>query len=382
MRATSIFLLLLTLLSCGANQTTKQTKYAKLVVESLEKEDMFVYVKVKAFLDHANLKTVENNQLFLKGVNAYKNNKNLDSASYYFTESILKMPTNMAYFELGNVFLDSKKYDEAIQAYQLAEQLGYEPFSKVLYNISCVYSLVDKKELAGNYLEYAIQAGYSNIENINTDADLKNLRENKYLFNYHLEQGLKGLSNADNLFWLQFKRQFSKTTFPLKLDENLDILLLNDQTRISYDFEKYIAEMRDEKFSREVSKGFYYLSELKQSKDFVALIYVVKDEFFGDEAPLTFRLVTFTNSGKLIDKKEIAGKSDMTAALKSAIFNADLSFKMIFYETKFQKDVEEEGYYDNPIVKKTKVDEQYYFVNEKGKILKQSAPLVTSLNKK
>lgn len=382
MRATSIFILLLTLFSCGANQTPKQTKYAKLVVESLEKEDMFVYVKVKAFLDHANLKTVENNQLFLKGVNAYKNNKNLDSASYYFTESILKMPTNMAYFELGNVFLDSKKYDEAIQAYQLAEQLGYEPFSKVLYNISCVYSLVDKKELAGNYLEYAIQAGYSNIENINTDADLKNLRENKYLFNYHLEQGLKGLSNADNLFWLQFKRQFSKTTFPLKLDENLDILLLNDQTRISYDFEKYIAEMRDEKFSREVSKGFYYLSELKQSKDFVALIYVVKDEFFGDEAPLTFRLVTFTNSGKLIDKKEIAGKSDMTAALKSAIFNADLSFKMIFYETKFQKDVEEEGYYDNPIVKKTKVDEQYYFVNEKGKILKQSAPLVTSLNKK
>lgn len=366
------------LLSCGTSPNPNSTKYSTIKVDKLSEKDMFTYVKVKSYMDQKDSKATDYSEDFLKGLDAFRNKKNLDSAEYYFTVSILNVPTNMAYYELGNLAMDRKEYKKAIYAYEMAERLGYEPFSKVLYNIACAHSLQDETELAGQYLEYALQAGYSNIDNINKDEDLKNLRMNDYLFNMHMKQGLKGLSNAENLFWLQFKRQFSKTPFPLKLNENLDMLLLNDETRISYDFEKYIAEMRDDKFSRDVSKGFYYLADLKETSEYVALVYVIKEEFYGDQSPLTFRLATFTPEGKLIDKKEIAGRSDFTKPLKSAVIKNDLSIAITSYETQFEKDPEEEGYYDNKVVKKTKITEESFTIDPKGKIVKSAPPTLSS----
>jgi tetratricopeptide (TPR) repeat protein len=357
--------------SCGSNPKNSSEKFQKLKITNLEEKDMFTLVKVKAFMDSQDEKTAEYNNLFLKGLDAFKNKKDLDSANHYFNESILDYPSNVAYYELGNVLLERKEYKKAIYAYEMAEKLGYEPFSEVLYNISCAHSLLNETELSAQYLEFALQAGYSNIENINKDSDLTNLRKDKYLFDTHLKQGLKGMSDAENLFWLQFKRNFSKTTFPLKLDEHLDILLLNDETHISYDFEKYIAEMRDDKFSREVSKGFYYLAEIKETKNYVALVYVIKEEFYGDDSPLIFRLATFTNEGKLIDKKEIAGRSDFSKPLKSAIIKNDMSIEITSFETVFEKDVDEEGYYDNKIVKKNKIGEETFTINKQGKIVKK-----------
>eukprot|EP01041_Mallomonas_annulata_P032443 gene32443-54922_t len=166
------FILVGILFSCGTNPNPKQSKYSTLKVDNLTDKDLFTFVKVKAYMDQNTSKSEEHNSLFLKGIEAFKNDKNLDSASYYFKESILKMPTNMAYYELGNVLMDEKNYDQAIVAYSMAERLGYEPFSKVLYNIACACSLQENAQLAGKYLEYAIQAGYSNIENIEKDKDL------------------------------------------------------------------------------------------------------------------------------------------------------------------------------------------------------------------
>lgn len=367
-----LFTAFLLLVACGTNPNPKQGKFETVKVDALKDQDLFSYVKVKSFMDQSLVSNQEQQTLFLKGLNSFKNDKNLDSAEIYLKQSILTLPSNMAYYELGNVWMDKKDYHKAIEAYEMAERLGYEPFSKVLYNISCANSLLNETELAGQYLEFAIQAGYSNIENIEKDADLKNLRADAYLYKNHLNRGLKGLSNGDNLFWLGFKRQFNKSPFPLKLDENLDVLLINDETHISYDYEKYIAEMRDEKFSREVSKGFYYLSQVAETKEYVALVYVMKEEFWGDDAPLTFRIVTFTNTGKLIDKKEIAGRSDFSKPLKTALIKNDLSILVTSYDTQFEKSTEEEGYYDNKIVKKTKIGEEVFTINSKGKIVKGS----------
>jgi hypothetical protein len=368
----SLFTFIIFIVACGSNPKITNDKYKKLEISQLDEQDMFTFPKVKAFIESKNGKSSDYNSLFLKGLDAFKNKKLLDSAVYYLNQSILDFPTNMAYYELGNVLLEKKKYYQSIYAYEIAEKLGYEPFSKVLYNISCAHSLLNENEIAGKYLEYAIQAGYANIDNIHKDKDLANLRNDKNIFDNHLKQGLKGMSNAENLFWLQFKRNFNKTPFPLKLDENLDILLLNNDTHISYDFEKYIAEMRDDKFSREVSKGFYYLAEVKETKDYVALIYVIKEEFYGDDSPLIFRLATFTNDGKLIDKKEIAGRSDFNKPLKTAVIKKDLSVNITSFETVYEKDVDEHGYYDNKIIQKNRIGEEIFTINPNGKIVKIS----------
>jgi len=47
------------------------------------------------------------------------------------------------------------------------------------YNYSCVYSLLNNKEMAINYLDKAIKAGYGDCSHINGDTDLDNIRHEK-----------------------------------------------------------------------------------------------------------------------------------------------------------------------------------------------------------
>jgi tetratricopeptide (TPR) repeat protein len=170
------------LLSCGdpAEQITTKIKEERIPVE-ITGGDLFKGNKILAYLDNETKFLKEANELFLQGLNAYRNQSDLDSANYYLRQSILKEPTPRAYFELGNVSLDKKDYNTALKAYGVAEQLDYQPVSKILYNKACLYSLKGEQEMAGQYLEYALQAGYNNLDHINKDADLEDLRGNALL---------------------------------------------------------------------------------------------------------------------------------------------------------------------------------------------------------
>src|SRR5690606_39015254 len=141
---------------------------------------------------------------------------------------------------------------------------------------------------------------------------------------------------------------------------------VQEKNMISYDFERFIAEMRDERFSREVSKGFYNFAQVNETPNYVALIYIIKDEFNGTEAPLTYRLVTFTNTGKIIDKKEIAGREDYSKDLKTCVFSKDLTFSITAFETTFEKDPEEHGFYENKVTSKTKKSTEVFKINSDG----------------
>lgn len=357
--------------ACTPQSNKKVEKHDKLLVKQLAEDDMFTFVKVNAFLEGLDEKT-NSEDLFVRAIDNYRNKKELDSAYFLLKQSILRKPSTNAYYELGNVLMDKKEYANAILAYQMSERMGYEPFSKVLYNISCAYSLSNKLELSGDYLQYAIQAGYANFDAIQKDPDLANLRNEPELFSSRYEAAIRGTSNAENLFFLQFKRQFSQVNLPFSLSNKVDLLLINQSTQISYDFEKYISEMRDAQFARDVSKGFYYLAKLKETENYVALVYVVKDLYFDEEAPLLFRLVTFTPAGKLIDKMEVAGRTYLGDELLETEFDKKLNFTLKKFETTYKKNPDEEGYKNNPIVKKTKVAEIKYHIDNAGHFVKDS----------
>ena len=300
----------------------------------------------------------------------FKNKKNLQAASEGFKASIKAYPNSKSYYELGNVYMEMENYQGALDAYSLAEKLGYEPFSKVMFNVACAYSQLKNFEMSADYLQFAIQAGYVNIDNIEKDPDLAKLREEEpHLFKKNVELALSGVSDIENLYWLQFKRNFVQAAFPVNMNMEQGKVSFDDKNRISYDFERFVAEMRNERFSREVSKSFFNFVQVAETKNYVALIYVVKDEFNGDMSPLTYRLVTYTKTGKIIDKKEIAGREDYSALLKMCTINKDLSFTITNYETTFEKNPDEEGYYDNPIVSKKKIDLEKYRIDASGKIL-------------
>lgn len=360
---------LLLVVSCGEpTEVINTIKKQQRVDVQLSESDLFETSKIFAFLQNDVKFIEEANKLYLNGLDAFKNKRNLDSADYYLRQSILKEPSGKAYYELGNVYMDKQEYDKALSAYNLAENLNFQPFSKILYNKSCVYSLQKDVELSGRYLEYALQAGYNNLDHIDQDADLAELRKSEH-FKPALEKGVRGMSNAKNLFWLQFKKLFPKYSFPHKLKSQLDEKIMSGMQYISYDFEKYISEMRDEKFSREVSKGFYHYAQMYETDEFVAVVYIVKDEFMGDAAPLLYRMATFTHDGKLIDKKRIGGKEYLSDNLWETTFNKDRTIDVSILEATYENDPEDVGYYDNKIISTKEVGKKRFKVNETGKIV-------------
>ena len=353
--------------SCGDPGSTEKNTVEKRLPVELAESDIFNFGQILAYLQNDEKKLDEANTLFMQGLNAFRNKQNLDSADYYFRQSILKEPSGKAYFELGNVYMDKKSFDDALLAYTLAEQLDYQPLSKILYKKSCIYSLQKKTELSGKYLEFALQAGYNNLDHINVDSDLKELRAS-YHFQEAVKKGTRGMSDAENLIWLQFKKMFTKFPVPHKAQVVMDEKNLANLQYISYEYEKYIAEMRDDKFSREVSKGFYYYAQLYESEKYVALVYIVKDEFLGEFSPLTYRLATFTHDGKLIDKKDMGGRELLSDPIKQATFAKEGVIKIDILKPKYSKDPEQEGYYDNKILSYTKVGSMEYLIEDSGKI--------------
>lgn len=372
MKSVLFLLLVLSIASCGEpGEVINTIKKQKRIDVQLAEADLFETTKIFAFLQN-EVKFIEDaNKLYLNGVDAFKNKKDLDSADYYLRRSILKEPSGKAYYELGNVFMDQKQYDKALSAYDLAENLDFQPFSKILYNKSCLYSLQKEVKLSSQYLEYALQAGYNNLDYIDKDEDLAELRKSKH-YKASIEKGMRGMSNAKNLFWLQFKKLFPKYPFPHSLQSQLDEKILSGMQYISYDFEKYISEMRDEKFSREVSKGFYHYGQMYETDAYVAVVYIVKEEFLGDAAPLLYRMATFTHEGKLIDKQRIGGKEYLSDNIWATTFNKDKTIDINILEPTYEKDTEDEGYYENKIVSTKKVGQLKYKVNGKGMIVKIS----------
>lgn len=363
-----IFVFVLTMNACNTTPGKIEHANSTRLDVVLTKDELFDGNKVFEFLQNEQINSSDAKESFLKGLDLFKNKKDHQGAINAFVNSIVEEPTGLAYYELGNAYMEKKDYEQALKSYGMAEQVGYEPFSKILYNMACVYSLMDNTDMAGQYLEYAIQAGYSNIDQIQKDSDLTLLRNDRYTFEHHLKNGLNGVSNAENLFWLQFKKQFSKTQLPVTLDPFIDKKNIEDLQDISYDFEKYIAEMRDEKFSREVSKGFYYYMNVKETDNYVALVYLMKDYYFGELAPVTYRLVTFTHDGVLIDKKEIAGRESLLDELRVASIDKNLNVKIDYFDIKYKKDTDEFGFDDNPIVSRKLNKTVKYTISKDGKI--------------
>lgn len=366
---------LLILFSCGEpGETELKIREERIPVEITE-NDLFKGNIIMAFLENEKKFIKEANAFFLKGIDSYRNKKDYDSAEFYLRRSLLKEPTAQAYFELGNLNMDKKDYDLAMKSYGMAEQLDYQPFSKILYNKACIYSLQDEVDQAGRYLEYALQAGYNNVEHIDKDPDLENLRKNEWSFRRSIEKGLRGTSDAEDLFWLQFKKRFPKLDFPMKLATSISEEQQDALQFISFDYEKYITEMRDEQFSREVSKGFYYFGLPYENDNFVALIYIVRDEFMGNDAPLTYRLATYTHEGELIDKVDLAGRDYYGDPFKAATINQNMTIDIDYLEVEYEKDPGSYGYYDNEIISTQSIGKGTIKVDKYGKLTEKSEDL-------
>lgn len=92
-----------------------------------------------------------------------------------FAESLQPDPSPV-HALLGICHLQNGAYEQALSELNTAVEINPSDFSS-MYNIACAYSLQDKPEPALEWLERAVDKGFSDFEHMEQDPDLDNIRE-------------------------------------------------------------------------------------------------------------------------------------------------------------------------------------------------------------
>ena len=343
-------------------------KSAGLAEEQIFEKD----IVLKAALDSKGKNKVSD-KFFLDGVDMYRNKKDAAKAVELFKQAILEQPQARAYFELGNALADENRLYDAAHAYQLAEVLDYKPTSKVLYNLACVYSRAEDAKSAEYYLVSAIEFGYSNVKNIYADKDLEFLRTT-YDFNRIVTNAISGATDPSKLQWNLFWHEFKPVSYPLVLDERYGDNLGEDY--ISYEYERFVAEMRDNaKFSREVGFEFYHVGLAKNTDSIKTIIYAVRNVIMGGTPPPEYYIVSFDGHGKLIDKLLIGGHKKLAEPFRVAKLTQNGDIEVGLFTQVYKKNPEEEGYEDNELVESKFLNKEFYTISGDGHFVKKDGLL-------
>jgi tetratricopeptide (TPR) repeat protein len=80
-------------------------------------------------------------------------------------------------YYLPNEFLSKKDYQRAIFVLTFATEMKNAPY--IWYNLACANSLAGNKKKAVESLAHAVDSGFTDVEQIKNDPDLKSIREEK-----------------------------------------------------------------------------------------------------------------------------------------------------------------------------------------------------------
>lgn len=79
------------------------------------------------------------------------------------------------YINLSTTYLRAKKYDEALKTLRSLEKINAS-HPLLHYNLACYYSLTKQPKASLDSLKKAVDLGYKEFQEIQTDPDLENLR--------------------------------------------------------------------------------------------------------------------------------------------------------------------------------------------------------------
>jgi tetratricopeptide (TPR) repeat protein len=357
--------------------TPSSKKTAAVDAIHLSADNLYNKDTVLLIANSATEKNSASDKLFLDGIDKYRNKKNPAAGIESFKQSILQKPQAKAYYELGNALFDKQEMKEAIKAYGMAELLDYKPLHKVLYNMACAYSRIGDNDWAKYYLVSAIEFGYSNVKNIFADKDLEGLRQKDgYSFRSEVTAALSGATDPEKLQWNLFWHEFKPLTFPVTLDMKYADKLGEDY--ISYDYERFVPEMRNAQFSREVGSEYYHVGLVKNSDSIKTLIYAVEDVVMERSAPAQYYIVSFDKMGKLIDKLLIGGQKKLDEPFRVATIQENGSIQIGLFKQVYEKDPEKEGYQDNQLLESKEVGKEDYSITADGHFVKP--PVVLAMN--
>lgn len=329
---------------------------------------MFDKDSVKAYLATAPAWAADSSKkLFLKAIDLLKNKKKTEASIRVFIQAAGLYPSATGYYELGNALLlntqAGNNADYALKAFTMAELMDYKPWSHVLFKKACAAASCHDSH-AYSYLTYAIQNGFVDREKIISNPHLLTLGDVSQLLSAYNE-GMSGNGDPDAILWEGYSKQFGQASFPLTIDSGT-LTAIGTPVDISYDYEKYVPEMRDYKFSRDVGKEFFYFTKVDDNRVYKTVIYGAKS-YEEDLAPVSYMIASFSNTGRLIDKKMIAGAVALDSAFKECTFASKQEVEVKEYKNIYEKDTEKEGYENNPIVRRDLLTTYKYTIDSTGK---------------
>ncbi len=382
---TSLFLLLINL-SCGK---PKKEFVLKVKLNKLQGDQIFDRDLVFDMVFDANefgLDSVQRiaQQIFLEGLDQYKNKKNTIKAITLFKESLLYFPSAKTYYELGNVMLGFRQnkaiLEQAQTCFEIAQDLSFKPEYALHLKLAKSAYLLAKLEKEDGYYKWwrmkseignAFNTGFFDTTAIQNDPDFAEFAKSPLYRELVIENLAKKASGGILSKFDIFKNSFTNLNPDFKILEN-EVSMENYKQSISYEFADFIPEMENVSFGRDVSNDFYYVAKVAETPEYVALVYATSSFDGEGYQPVETILAVYNNQGKQISRKVIACQCN-AERIKTCSFN---SGKLTIEEKKrnWEKPIKDFGPDDNTVVSVDLIAKAVFSFNNSGKIQAEDVP--------
>ncbi len=121
--------------------------------------------------------TISKSKKIFQEAKKLKESKKTKEAIKKYEEILNDYADGEIYYEFGNALSNFPRLEDSIEAYKIAERLGYKRPELVQYNIACSFSRLNKIDEAYKYISFAVDRGYSAFKFIQKDPDMINLRK-------------------------------------------------------------------------------------------------------------------------------------------------------------------------------------------------------------
>ena len=343
----------------------EQNKPADITL--LSKEAIFNKDSLRQFLSTVSASQADSSKaVFLKGVDLLKNGNKADDAIEAFIRSLRVYPSANTFYELGNAYLQTKDWQDALQAFQLAESMDFTPLGSVLFKQASCYAEMDSSDQVYQYLRYAVQAGFVDRNKILNNPHFAKFKQDNYMLSVYNE-AMSGNGDPEEILWHGYTQDFKQASFPFKIDSG-SFLKMGEPQIISYDYEKFVPEMRDNKFSRDVGSEYFYVAKIMQTELCSVVLYGCRSyEYIG--SPVYYILASFDSKGKMVDKMIAGGAKNYDDNYKEFTAQSNNRFQIQEYKNVYEKNTDENGYEDNKVVSRSLIGTRQFAINANGKFV-------------
>jgi tetratricopeptide (TPR) repeat protein len=380
------FFIILIVFSCYSPEHKIRTIFIENKVV-LDDEDIFNNSKIEDYVFHTapNLHDSiinKSKRYFLDAIDEFKNKKSYEKAIPLFKKSIIIFPDAKSYFELGNVYLESKNYKQAVLAFKMAETLKFSPIGLVYFNIANAL-VADNNNYSEwqvtEYLKKSILSGYFEIELLDENPLFSNYRSSESYQEVILSYKNKLNLNQANYKFISFLKSFPEITDNKFLINKDDIFNKPSEdfrvSSINYSFSTFIPEMENSGFGRDVSNEFFYVAKIIENPNYVAVLYKSINYMANVLQPTQYYLTTYDINGKIISQKLVAC---LCSPIKFKLFEFNSATITIEeYKREWEKDLREVELEENYVKNDELVSKEYFTINELGIIESNSNNTIT-----